>query len=411
MRKEVIEKYAKYGINVIEVMKTLHNIPVSIHCWQLDDVNGFEKSTSLSGGIQATGNYLGKARNFKELTNDLDVALKYIPGTKKINLHANYQAQDVVDRKDITPHQFEPWVKYAKKRNLGLDFNPTMFSSPMLVDNMTLSSPRKDVRDYWIEHCINSLKITEYFAKQLNCKSLMNIWIPDGLKDVPSDRLGPRLRLKDSLEKVLNGYDYDKSVMDVAVESKVFGIGMESYTVGSHEFYMNFASQNNILCLLDTGHFHPTENVADKISSLLLFNDKLALHVSRPVRWDSDHVLKLNDELQEVCDELVKCDALDRTYIALDYFDASINRVAALVIGARNMQKALLKALLTPWDLLKQYQDCLDHTKVLALQEEIKTLPWNEVWEEYCILENCKKEDEWLNEILIYERKVLAKRG
>ena len=286
-----------------------------------------------------------------------------------------------------------------------------MFSSPMLVDNMTLSSPRKDVRDYWIKHCINSLKVTEYFGKELGEKALMNIWIPDGLKDTPADRLGPRMRLKDSLDKIIHGYNYDKSVMDVSVESKVFGIGMESYTVGSHEFYMNYAKENNLLCLLDTGHFHQGENVSDKISSMLLFNDKLALHVSRPVRWDSDHVLKLNDDLQEVADELVKCDGLERTYIALDYFDASINRVAALVIGARNMEKALLRSLLTPWDVLKQAQDEMDHTKVLALFEEIKTLPWNEVWDEYCKLNNCMNEHDWFNEVLKYEKEVLVKRG
>lgn len=411
MRKEVVEIYKKYGIDVENVLNTLKKVPVSLHCWQLDDINGFEKKETLSGGIQTTGNYPYKARNFKELTDDLEFAFKYIPGTKKLNLHANYQCLDIVDRKDITPHQFEPWVEFAKKNHIGLDFNPTIFSSPMLVDNMSLASPIKEVRDYWITHCINSLKVTEYFAKETKQKSLMNIWIPDGLKDVPADRLTPRKRLKESLDKIIHGYDYDKSIMDVSVESKVFGIGMESYTVGSHEFYMNYAIKNNLLCLLDTGHFHPTENVADKISSMLLFNDKLALHVSRPVRWDSDHVLKLNDDLQDVADELVKCDGLNRSYIALDYFDASINRVAALIIGARNMQKALLKALLTPWATLSKLQDELNHTKVLALQEEIKTLPWGEVWNEYCAREGVKSESEWFEDTLKYEKEVLAKRG
>ena len=411
MRKEVIELYKSYGIDVNKVLEKLKNIPISLHCWQMDDVNGFESDGNLTGGIQTTGNYLGKARNFDELTKDLEFALKYIPGKKKINLHAIYQAGDIVDRSEITYKEFLPWVDFAKKNNLGLDFNPTMCSSPMLVDNMTLSSPRKEVRDYWIKHCINSLKVTEYFGKELGEKALMNIWIPDGLKDTPADRLGPRMRLKDSLDKIIHGYNYDKSVMDVSVESKVFGIGMESYTVGSHEFYMNYAKENNLLCLLDTGHFHQGENVSDKSSSMLLFNDKLALHVSRPVRWDSDHVLKLNDDLQEVADELVKCDGLERTYIALDYFDASINRVAALVIGARNMEKALLRSLLTPWDVLKQAQDEMDHTKVLALFEEIKTLPWNEVWDEYCKLNNCMNEHDWFNEVLKYEKEVLVKRG
>ena len=411
MRQEVIEIYKSYGIDVNKVINELKNVKVSLHCWQLDDVNGFENVGALTGGIQTTGNYPGKARNFDELTKDLEFALNCIPGSKKINIHANYQVQDIVDRKDITPHQFEPWVNFAKKHNLGLDFNPTLFSSPMLVDNMSLSSPSEEVRNYWIEHCINSLKITEYFAKELNQKSLMNIWIPDGLKDVPANRMKPRERLKDSLDKILNGYNYDRSVMDVSVESKVFGIGMESYTTGSHEFYMSYAIKNNLLCLLDTGHFHPTENVADKISSMLLFNDKLAFHVSRPVRWDSDHVLKLNDDLQEVADELVKCDALERSYIGLDYFDASINRVAAMVIGARNMQKALLKAMLTPWDLLTKAQDEQNHTKVLALQEEIKTLPWGEVWDEYCAICNVKNERTWFKDCLEYEKEVLVKRG
>ena len=410
MRKEVKEIYARYGIDVNKVLRKLSEVKISIHCWQLDDVMGFENASSLSGGIQTTGDYPGKARNFEELTSDLDVALSFIPGKKKINLHAIYQSDDIVDRKDIGPSQFVRWVNYAKERNLGLDFNPTIFSSPMLKDGLSLSSPEKEVRDYWIEHCINSLKVSEYFGKELKQKSLCNIWIPDGLKEVPSDRIGPRLRLKDSLDKILS-YKYDKKHVAVSCESKVFGIGVESYTVGSNEFYLNYCAKNNILYLLDTGHFHPTENVADKISSMLSFYSSLAFHVSRPVRWDSDHVLKLNDDLQEVADELVKCDALQKAYIGLDYFDASINRVAALVIGARNMQKALLKALLTPWDLLKEAQDNYDHTKVLALQEEIKTLPWNEVWNEYCKKQGCDFEKSWYEKVMQYEKDVLMKRG
>lgn len=410
MRKAIKEIYSKYGIDVNKVLRDLAKVKISLHCWQLDDVSGFEDEQQLTGGIQATGDYPGKARNFEELTNDLDIALKYIPGSKKINLHSSYQAKNVVDRKNIGPEQFEPWVEYAKSRNLGLDFNPTLFSSAMLKDGLTLSSPDQDVRDYWIEHCINSLKVTEYFGKELKQKSLCNIWIPDGLKEVPADRLGPRTRLKESLDKILE-YKYDRKLIDVSVESKVFGIGVEAYTVGSHEFYMNYAMKNNILCLLDTGHFHPTENVADKISSLLLFGPKIAFHVSRPIRWDSDHVLKLNDDLQEVADELVKCEALDKAYIGLDYFDASINRIAALVIGARNIQKALLKAMLTPWKILKEAQDNYDHTKVLALQEEIKTLPWTEVWNEYCVKQGCLDESSWFDEVRKYEQEILSKRG
>lgn len=410
MNKKVIDIYKSYGIDVKKVLKKLSQVKISIHCWQLDDVNGFENDAELTGGIQSTGNYPYKARNFIELTQDLDVALKYIPGLKKINLHACYQTGNIVDRKDIGIAQFDKWVKYALDRGLGLDFNPTIFSSSMLKDGLSLSSPDEKIREYWIEHCINSIKISEYFGKVLNQKSLCNIWIPDGLKEVPSDRIGPRRRLKDSLDKIFK-YKYNKKLIDVSLESKVFGIGVESFTVGSNEFYLSYAMKNNVLCLLDTGHFHPTENVADKISSLLLFSPKIAFHVSRPVRWDSDHVLKLNDDLQEVADELVKCNALNRAYIGLDYFDGSINRVAALIIGARNMQKALLRSLLTPWDLLKEAQDKGDNTKVLALQEEIKVLPWSEVWNYYCELQGCKDEKTWYEEVMKYEKDILTKRG
>lgn len=410
MRKEVKRIYESYGVDVYTALRKLRETKISLHCWQLDDVMGFENTGSLTGGIQTTGNYPGRARNFKELCQDLDKALSYIPGSKKINLHAIYQTGKPVERCDVGPEQFKEWVSYAKSRGLGLDYNPTIFSSPMLVDGMSLSSPDEKVRNYWIKHCINGLKITEMFGKELGQKSLMNIWIPDGLKDVPADRLGPRVRLKDSLDKILNGYKYDKKVMDVSVESKVFGIGVESYTTGSNEFYLNYAASRNICCLLDTGHFHPTENVADKISSMFCFYNKLAFHVSRPVRWDSDHVLKLNDDLQDVADELVKCNGLKRSYIGLDYFDASINRVAALIIGARNMEKALLKALLTPWDKLKEAQDKGDHTKVLALQEEIKTLPWGEVWDEYLKRQGMVSDAKMYLEIKEYEKEVLLKR-
>ena len=410
MRKEVKEIYESYGIDVNKALNKLAKIKISLHCWQLDDVRGFENNSELTGGIQTTGNYPGRARNFKELTQDLDKALSYIPGSKKINLHAIYQTSPIVDRCDIGPDQFKEWVDYAKNRGLGLDYNPTIFSHPMLVDGLSLSSPDEKVREYWIKHCINGLKITEMFGKELGQKSLMNIWIPDGLKEVPADRLGPRQRLKDSLDKILSSYKYDKKVMDVSVESKVFGIGVESYTVGSNEFYLNYAASRNICCLLDTGHFHPTENVADKSSSMFCFYNKLAFHVSRPVRWDSDHVLKLNDDLQEVADELVKCNGLNRSYIGLDYFDASINRIAALVIGARNMEKALLKALLTPWNLLKEAQDKYDHTRVLALQEEIKTLPWGEVWNEYLKRQGMVDDSAMFKEIKEYENNVLLKR-
>ena len=409
MNPETKTTFARYGIDVEKALAALAETPISIQCWQLDDVNGFLSNESLSGGIQSTGNYPGKARNFNELTADLDVALSLIPGKKKINLHAIYQSDDPVDRKDIRPENFKSWVAYAKERGLGLDFNPTLFSSPRMDDGLSLSSPRKEVRDYWIEHCVNSIKVTEYFGRELGQRSLCNIWIPDGLKDEPADRQGPRARLKESLDRILE-YRFDRDVMDVSVESKVFGIGVESYTVGSHEFYLSYAMKNDVLCLLDTGHFHPTEVVADKISSLLLFSPRLAFHVSRPVRWDSDHVLKLNDDLQLVADELVKCNALEKSYIGLDFFDGSINRIAALVIGTRNMQKALLRALLTPWDKLKEAQDHYSHTEVLALQEEIKTLPWGDVWNEYLSRQSVASESEWLAAVREYEKSVLSKR-
>ena len=409
MNENTIKKYQKYGIDVYSVINTLKQVPISIQCWQLDDVTGFENSGALTGGIQATGSYPFRARCFDELKQDLEEAFKHIPGTKKINIHASYQTNDVVDRSDITINQYQDWLLFAKLHNIGLDFNPTIFSSPMLVDGLSLSSPKKEVRDYWIKHCKNSIKVTNSIAKFLNKKSLCNIWIPDGLKDEPIDRIGYRQRLKESLDEILET-PYDKDLMDISVESKVFGIGVESFTTGSNEFYINYALSRGILCLLDTGHFHPTENVADKISSMVLFNKKLAFHVSRPVRWDSDHVLRLNDDLQEVANELVKCGCLENAYIGLDYFDASINRVAALIIGARNMQKALLKALLTPWHLLKTLESEADFTKVLAWSEEIKTLPWEEVWNDYCIQEQISLEDEWYDQIKQYENKVLSKR-
>ena len=408
--KDAKEKYAKYGIDVKDVIKKLAKVKISIHCWQLDDVQGFENDGPLTGGIQATGNYPGKARNFDELTKDLDKALSYVPGKKKINLHAIYQVgEKIVDRADVGPEQFTKWVEYAKARGYGLDYNPTLFSSDKVKDGLTLSSPDEATRKYWIKHCINSRRVSEYFGKELKQKSLCNLWIGDGLKDIPGDRIGPRLRLKESLDEIF-AYKIDKRYMDDSIESKVFGIGVESYTTGSHDFYLSYAMKNNILCLLDTGHFHPTENVADKISSILCFSPRLALHVSRPVRWDSDHVLRLNDDLQEVANELVKCNALDKTYIGLDYFDASINRVAALALGARNMEKALLKAMLTPWNIFKKLQDESDFTSLLVLSEEVKTLPFDAIWEKYCESQNVIADDSWLDDVKEYETNVLSKR-
>ena len=403
------QAYAAYGVDVEAALMKAVETPISLQCWQLDDVSGFENAGDLTGGIQATGNYPGKARNYEELTQDLEKALSLIPGKKKVNLHAIYQSDNVGDRKDITVENFARWIDFAKKHDLGLDFNPTMFSSSHMFDGCSLSSDDEATRQYWIEHCINSIKVSEAFAKATGQRCLCNIWIPDGMKEDPADRLGPRQRLKDSLDQILAA-PYDKNLVDVAVESKVFGIGLESYTVGSNEFYISYAVAHQIPVLLDMGHYHPTENVADKISSLLCFLPRIALHLSRPVRWDSDHVIRFNADLNAVFAELVRNDALDRTDIGLDFFDASINRVAALVIGARNAEKALLNALLTPWDLLKKAQNEHDHTRLLELSEDIKTLPFGEVFAEYCARNNVPVDGKWYGQVEEYEKNVLLKR-
>ncbi len=404
------ELYAGLGVDTDEALRKLGQVKISMHCWQGDDVGGFENSGDLSGGIAATGNYPGKARNFEELTSDLDMAFRMIPGTHKVNLHAIYAVTDhPVDRDALKPEHFSAWVDYAKERGLGLDFNPTLFSHPKAADSLTLSSPDDSIRHFWVEHCKRCREITEYFGRELGQLSLDNIWIPDGYKDIPADRLGPRQRLKDSLDEIFAEKLDPKCICD-SVESKVFGIGLESYTVGSHEFYMNYAAKNNILCLLDNGHYHPTEVVSDKIPSMLLFSDKLALHVTRPVRWDSDHVVIFDDELREIAKEIVRCSALDRVLIGLDYFDASINRVAAWVVGMRNMQKALLYALLTPHTALKKLQDNGDYTSLLAMQEELKTYPFADIWDRFCEEHNVPVRQNWLSDIRKYEADVLSKR-
>ncbi len=401
--------YRAFGVDTEKAMAILGNTRVSVHCWQGDDVGGFENDATLSGGIQTTGNYPGKAKNPAELMADFDKALSLIPGALSINLHAMYAITDTpVERNLLEPKHFEAWVKFAKERNLGIDMNPSLFSHAMADDGLTLSHPDEKVRRYWIEHCKATRKIAEYFGKETGIPSLHNIWIPDGYKHVPADRVGPRARLKAALdeiyaEKLDSRYIYD------SVESKVFGIGVEAYTVGSHEFYMNYAAKNNVLCLLDNGHFHPTEMCSDKISSMLLFADKIALHVTHPVRWDSDHVVVLDDELKELCKELVSS-GLDRALIGLDFFDASINRVAAWVLGTRNFQKALLMALLTPLDVLKKYQDEGDYTSLLVMTEELKTLPFEAVWEEFCGKYSVAAGAEWLTAVKQYENDVLLKR-
>ena len=405
------EKYQQIGVDTEKALDILKNIPISIHCWQGDDVIGFDGSDNLSGGIQTTGNYPGRSRNFEELKEDIKKAFALMPGKKRLNLHACYAIKekgDKADRDTYEPKHFAPWVEFAKEIGLdGIDFNPTMFSHPKMKDGLSLSSPDKNIRDFWIKHCQASIKIAEYFADEFKTPSLVNIWIPDGFKDIPSDRLGPRLRLKDSLDQIL-AIPYDKKKVVVAVESKVFGIGIESYTVGSNEFYQNYAAKNNICCLLDNGHYHPLEYVSDKIPSLLAFYDKVALHVTRGVRWDSDHVVLFEDELKEIAKEIVRNDAINKVIIGLDYFDASINRLSAWVTGQRAMEKALLFALLINNKELKELQDKADFTSLMVEQEKYKTLPFGAIWEEYLERQNLK--EDYLADIRKYEKEVLSKR-
>lgn len=405
------ELYAAIGVDTDQAMKALAQIPISMHCWQGDDVLGFDREGDLSGGIQTTGNYPGKARNPEELMADIDKALSLIPGKHRINLHASYaifEEGEWADRNALKPEHFKKWVEFAKQRGLGLDFNPTCFSHP-LAENATLSSEDETIRRFWIDHCIACLKISQYFAEQLGMPCAMNIWVPDGFKDIPADRTAPRARLKDSLDQIL-ATDYDRSKVLVAVESKVFGIGMESYTVGSHEFYMNYAAQNHVMCLLDSGHFHPTEMISDKISSMLLFSDQVALHVSRPVRWDSDHVVLFDDETREIAKEIVRNDP-KRVLLALDFFDASINRISAWVTGMRNMQKSLLYGLLMPNHKLAALQEKRNFTELMMQQEELKTYPMGAVWDYFCESQGVPVKEAWFKEVKAYEEEITSKRG
>ena len=408
----VKEKYATLGLDTEKAMETLSSIPVSVHCWQGDDVVGFDGGGAASGGIQTTGNYPGRARTPEELMADIKTAFALMPGKKRLNLHASYAilGEDMgkVDRNAYEPKHFAPWVSFAKENGFdGIDFNPTMFSHKNVKDGLTLSSPDENIRKFWVEHCKVCIRISEYFAEEFNTVCAMNIWIPDGYKDVPADRLSPRLRLKKSLDEILS-IEYNREKVAVAVESKVFGIGVESYTVGSNEFYQNYAAKNDICCLLDNGHYHPTEVVSDKIPALLAFYDKLALHVTRGVRWDSDHVVLLEDEIKEIAKEIVRCDAVDKVMIGLDYFDASINRLSAWVTGQRAMEQALLCALLTPHEELKALQEAGNFTELMVRQEQLKTLPWGIVWEEY--LERQGLNVNYLETIRTYEEKILKER-
>ena len=413
---EAKEKYAKLGIDTDAAIQRLKTVPIALHCWQGDDVGGFDqKEKSLTGGIQTTGNYPGKATTPEELMQDIDKVIELVPGQVKMNLHACYAIFDEenggwVDRDKLEPKHFKKWVDYCKARGMGCDFNPTFFSHPM-CDPLTLSSPNEETRKFWVEHGKACVRISQYLADELGQPCVMNIWAGDGFKDIPADRLGPRLRYKQSFDEILSE-PFDKEKVYPCAESKVFGIGVESYTVGSAEWCLKYAaSRDDCISLMDNGHYHPTEVVSDKISSVLAYDKKMALHVTRGVRWDSDHVVLFDDETKEICKEIVRCDGLDRVFIALDYFDASINRVSAWVTGFRNLQKALLFALLQPNEILTKLQNEGNFTKLMVLQEELKTMPFGDVWEEYCKVCGKPADGLWFPEIEKYEAEVLSKRG
>ena len=407
-------EYENIGVDVEAAINRLMNVPVSMHCWQGDDVKGFDQDGPLTGGIQTTGNYLGKSRTPEELMADMDKAMSLIPGKKKINLHASYaifEEGEVVDRDKIEPKHFKKWVDFAKEHNVGIDFNPTFFSHPKVKDGLTLTSPDEETRKFWIEHGKACIRIAQYFAEETGIPCVMNIWIGDGFKDVPADRMGPRQRYKDSIEKILE-QPYDKSKGKICVESKVFGIGVESYTAGSAEFTLSFAaSHEGCLPLMDNGHYHPTELVSDKIPALLCYYPEIALHITRGVRWDSDHVLLLDDETKEIAKEIVRCNALNRVYMALDYFDASINRISAWVVGMRSWQKALLNAMLMPNEALKKLQNESRFTELMSIQEELKTMPFGDIWKEYCRRCGVDEDITWFTKVTEYENQVLSKRN
>ena len=412
---EAKQIYAKYGVDTDKAIEKLKNISVSLHCWQGDDVRGFDTDPNkpLTGGIQTTGNYPGRASTPEELMEDIDEVLKLIPGKIKLNLHASYAIFDDenpwVDRDKIEPKHFKKWVDFCKERGLGCDFNPTFFSHPM-CDPLTLSSPNEETRKFWIEHGKACIRISNYLAKELGEPCVMNIWTGDGFKDIPADRIGPRERYRNSIDEILSE-PYDFNMVKPCVESKVFGIGVEAYTVGSAEFALGYAAVNKDKCipLMDNGHYHPTEVVSDKISALLTFFPEIALHITRPIRWDSDHVVLFDDETKEIAKEIVRCGGLDgKVNIALDYFDASINRISAWVTGVRNVQKALLFALLEPSNSLENMQNNSDFTQLMIVQEELKTAPFGDIWNEYLERENTPVE--YFAEVKRYEQEVLIKR-
>lgn len=407
------EKYSEFGVDVEKAIEILKEVPVAVHCWQGDDVKGFDHDGPLTGGIQTTGNYPGKAVTPKQLMADIDKAISLCPGKKKLNLHASYaifEDGEYADRDKIEPKHFKKWVEFAKERNMGIDFNPTFFSHDKVKDGLTLTSPDDETRKFWIEHGKACVRISQYFAEETGVPCVMNIWIGDGYKDIPADRMGPRLRYKESIEAILSE-PFDKNLVKPCVESKVFGIGVEAFTAGSAEFSLTFAATHDgCLPLMDNGHYHPTEVVSDKIPALLCFYPEIALHITRPIRWDSDHVVIFDDETKEMAKEIVRNDALGRVYMALDFFDASINRIAAWTVGIRSWQKALLSALCTPNETLKKLQDENNLTELMVIQEEIKTLPFGDVWDEYCRRCGAPVGKKWFDEVKAYEKDVLLKR-
>lgn len=406
-------RYAGIGVDTDAAIAQLKEVPVSLHCWQGDDVTGFDHVGPLTGGIQVTGNYPGKARTPEELMQDMDEVLRLTPGKKKLNLHASYaifEKGEHVDRDKLEPRHFAKWAAFAKERNMGIDFNPTFFSHDKIKDGLTLSSPDEETRRFWIDHGKACIRISEYFAKETGVPCVMNIWTGDGYKDIPADRMGPRLRYKDSIEQILSE-PFDRKLVKPCVESKVFGIGVESYTAGSGEFTLTFAATHEgCLPLMDNGHYHPTEVVSDKIPTLLCFFPEIALHITRPVRWDSDHVVLFDDETKEMAKEIVRNDALSRVYMALDYFDAGINRISAWTVGFRSWQKALLSALCTPNRKWKELQDQNSLSELMVLQEELKTYPFGDIWEEYCRQCGVSAGADWFEEVKKYEAEVLLKR-
>lgn len=403
------ERYAELGIDTEQALNTLQNIHLSLHCWQADDVGGFERNTTLTGGIQATGNYPGKARNIDELRQDIKKAASLIPGTHRLNLHEIYGefGNQHIDRDQVEPKHFEGWMEWAQENNMKLDFNSTSFSHPK-SGSLTLANPDEGIRHFWIEHTRRCRAIADVMGQRQNDPCIMNIWIHDGSKDTTVKRLAYRTLLKDSLDQI---FQTNYTHMKDSVEAKLFGIGLESYTAGSNDFYIAYATQHQKLITLDTGHFHPTESIADKISALLLFVPELLLHVSRPVRWDSDHVTTINDETQDLCKEIIRSAALNRTHIALDYFDASINRIGAYVIGSRATQKCLLQALLEPLHTLRNYETHNQGFQRLALLEETKSLPWTAVWDMFCLKNNVPIAQQYIPEIENYEHNILSQRN